>query len=242
MNLLISDFDHTMYNKNDESVIKLNTNAVNNYQNENNLFVIATSRAHLDIKNRLHNDGINYDYLISTNGTTIFDKNDRLVYFTPFKAEDLKKIFEILRKIKYISSIETKDFYGDTTPLVYYIVEVQVKIPFNNDTLMERFELSFELIRTLESLGYVCDIYTYDNEIKVYINPSITKKQGIIDLLETKNLNPTSIYTIGDGYKDYEMIRDFNGYAIEGSNLSQKHPELPTIETVHKLIKKIGNN
>ena len=46
-----------------------------------------------------------------------------------------------------------------------------------------------------------------------------------------------NIVTVGDGFNDYEMVRDFDGFAIEGSELANAYEGLKTVSSVSSLVK-----
>ena len=60
--VLVSDYDKTFY-LNDED-IERNKIAVEKFRKEGNIFVIATGRSYYDIKKKIKEYKINYDYLI----------------------------------------------------------------------------------------------------------------------------------------------------------------------------------
>ena len=76
--LLVSDYDQTFYlNDND---IENNKIYVNKFMDSGNLFVIATGRSYLDFHNKLDIYDFNYNYAILNHGTTIIDKNNKVLF------------------------------------------------------------------------------------------------------------------------------------------------------------------
>ena len=80
--------------------------------------------------------------------------------------------------------------------------------------------------------------------------PALAGKRGFIEIIPVGfgksnaikalgreiNIPSSEIITIGDGLNDYEMIRDFNGYAIEGSMLASSFPEMKVTKSIASLI------
>ena len=52
-------------------------------------------------------------------------------------------------------------------------------------------------------------------------------------------MSKENTFTIGDGYSDIEMIKDFNGYAIRNSVEELKEVAEKEYDSVHKLIYEI---
>ena len=66
----------------------------------------------------------------------------------------------------------------------------------------------------------------YDSSVNCYkvskdmieiISKEINKSKAIKLLADYYNLDKNEIYTIGDGYSDIQMVKDYNGFAMEDS-------------------------
>ena len=64
------------------------------------------------------------------------------------------------------------------------------------------------------------------------------KSNAIKFLQQEKGVSSGNIVTVGDGLNDYEMVRDFDGFAIEGSGLAYIHGELKTTNSISALVEK----
>ena len=95
---------------------------------------------------------------------------------------------------------------------------------------------------------YAFDLALPDNGLPTV--PALAGKRGFIEIIpigfgksnaiqalgREKNIPSSEIITIGDGLNDYEMIRDFNGYAIERSMLASSFPEMKATKSIASLI------
>ena len=77
------------------------------------------------------------------------------------------------------------------------------------------------------------------NAVEIISNKTC-KSYAIEEIAQIENINQEEIFTIGDGYSDIEMIKNYNGYCMEESV-----PELlkicswKIIKSVSELIEKI---
>ena len=80
--------------------------------------------------------------------------------------------------------------------------------------------------------------YVTENSLEIISNK--TNKSNAINLLiERLNILQENVYTIGDGYSDIEMIKDFNGYAMRESVNELKQVAIKKYESVSNLIDEI---
>ena len=75
--LLVSDYDQTFYL--DDFDIEKNKKAVTKFKSKKNIFVIATGRSYYDFYNKQKKYNFNFDYAILNHGTTIINKNGKVL-------------------------------------------------------------------------------------------------------------------------------------------------------------------
>lgn len=228
--ILVSDYDQTFY-LNDED-IEINKKAVDSFRKEGNIFVIATGRSYFDFHNKVNMYNFDYDYVIINHGATILDKNDNV--FVNFSINDnvINNIKEDLQLEKSIggfccSKLESRvDFeHNDLT-----------KINVKYNTKEESMAIN-EIINNKYS-GDVNSYYVTENSLEIISNK--TNKSNAINLLiDRLNLLQQNVYTIGDGYSDIEMIKDFNGCAMVNSVDEIKQVAIKKYESVSHLIDEI---
>ena len=228
--ILISDYDQTFYlNDNDMEKNKI---AIKEFREKGNLFVIATGRSYFDFRNKAILYNIDYDYVIINHGATILDKQNNILANFPLKNEIIPYIKRDLRLDKLVkgfccSKLESRvDFnYKDLT-----------KINVKYDTKEDANNIYEEINKK-----YSEDINLYfvaENSFEIISNE--TNKSKAIDLLLNRlNLLKENVYTIGDGYSDVEMIKNFNGYAMKESVDELKKVAKKEYASVSDLIKEI---
>ena len=62
------------------------------------------------------------------------------------------------------------------------------------------------------------------------------KGNAIRILLDQLNISPSDAITVGDGLNDYGMVQNFDGYAIENSELATKFKSLRVTSSISSLI------
>ncbi len=206
--MLVSDYDQTFYiNDND---IEKNKKAVEQFQNKGNIFVIATGRSYLDFKNKLDLYNFNYDYVILNHGATILDKDNNIFANYSIDSNIIKDIYEDLNIKESINSFNCS--------------ELESRVDFNHQNLTKinvKYNSREEAMRINKIINdkysnYVVSYFVNTNSIEIISNQT-NKSNAINILIERLGLSKDDIYTIGDGYSDIDMIKDFNGYAIKDS-------------------------
>lgn len=228
--ILVSDYDKTFY-LNDEDIEK-NKIAINEFRKRENIFIIATGRSYFDFHNKVDLYKFNYDYVIINHGATILDKNDNILANFPIKDEIIPEIKNDLKLEKSIkgfccSKLESRvDFnHKDLTKINvgYNSKDEAISINININNKYSQFINSYQIAET--SLEII------SNE---------TNKSKAIDLLLNRlNIKRQNVYTIGDGYSDIEMVRNFNGYAMQESVDELKNVAQKEYSSVSELINEI---
>lgn len=228
--ILVSDYDKTFY-LNDEDIEK-NKIAINEFRKRENIFIIATGRSYFDFHNKVDLYKFNYDYVIINHGATILDKNDNILANFPIKDEIIPEIKNDLKLEKSIkgfccSKLESRvDFnHKDLTKINvgYNSKNEAISINININNKYSQFINSYQIAET--SLEII------SNE---------TNKSKAIDLLLNRlNIKRQNVYTIGDGYSDIEMVKNFNGYAMQESVDELKNVAQKEYSSVSELINEI---
>lgn len=221
---LISDFDNTIYfydRDNDITIKKLNAFAKSNY------LCINTGKSYKSMEKI--KPSIKFDYLISNNGTEIYDKDYNLIYYKTMDEYDKKvisnyKFYKTTEIKKYIpKGIDDKD---ENTSLL--LIEYDEK-KFNN--LIDYF--TKELRHT--------HLYVEYPYIK-FINDYCNKYLGVKYLIDHNYIDSSSAYCIGDDDNDYELLSHFdNSASMVGSSERIKDLNLPEYNDIFDYIKYIEN-
>ena len=189
MKLIVSDFDLTLFDDNYDENIKL----VNELNEEDFMFVIATGRSIDLLKKDLKN--INFKYLICSDGSVILDDKFDMLKSITFSKDIIDEIITLLKNDSNLVRIEIDENIKGISG-VYAVF---------NDLKYAGERLNY-IIKNYDVSGYVST-----NGINI-INKNISKVEGIEYIKKITGIN--DIYTIGDNINDLEMISKYNGYMI----------------------------
>ena len=194
--------------------------------------MIATGRSYYDFCNKINEYNIEYDYVIINHGTTILDKNNNI--FSNFEIDNMvvnsiKNDLELEKSISHFccSKLESRVDFN-------HLNLTKINVRYN--TLEEALDMSRKINEKYSD--YVNAYYVNCNSIEIISN-KINKSKAIQILIDRINIPKNQVYTIGDGYSDTEMIRDFNGYAMKESVEELKSVALKEVNSVSSLIKEI---
>lgn len=226
--MIVSDYDQTFY-INDEDIEK-NKIAVNEFRNKGNIFVIATGRSYDDFMKKKNEYNIEYDYLIINHGATILDKDDNIIF-------NKKITNEILDSLKSDLRIEDSE-------INFCCSMLESRVDFEHRDLTKihvkysDLEYSNEIQKKLEEkYNSFLNVYWVSGNSLEIISKKTNKSKAIKLLAEKIKIRQEEIYTIGDGYSDFEMVKDYNGYAMKESVKELKKVAIDEIESVSDLIR-----
>lgn len=228
--ILVSDYDQTFYINDDD--IEKNKTAVNKFRNNGNLFVIATGRSYQDFKSKVVEYNITYDYVILNHGATILDKDDNILKNFPIDNQTIPNIKDNLQLEKSLtgfccSCLESRVDYNHPN-----LTKINVKYASKDEAM------KINKIINNKFFKYINSYYVVENSIEIISNKT-TKSKAINILLEKLNIPKNMVYTIGDGYSDIDMIKNYNGYAMKNSVSKLKEYALKEYESVSDLVNEI---
>ena len=131
--LLVSDYDGTFY-INDLDIKKTIGN-INNFRKLNNLFVIATGRSYVDLKEKIDKYKIPYDYLILNHGALLLSKELTIIKSFSLEEKQVESIISYANK-KDVSDIILIDNFRKNVNTTLYIVKIMLKL-YNLDEAKE---------------------------------------------------------------------------------------------------------
>ena len=205
--LLVSDYDQTFY-LNDEDIEK-NKKSVENFRKQENIFIFATGRSYFDFMNKAEQYKLKWDYLIINHGATILDKNNNIISNYTIDNDvikNIKKDLEIENAIKYFCcNLEnSRTNFNDKD-----LTKIHAKYEKN------KAEQINSLINKKYSEFVNCYLVS-GNAVEIISNKTC-KSNAIDEIAQIEKINKEDIFTIGDGYSDIEMIKNYNGYCMEKS-------------------------
>ena len=228
--MIASDYDRTFY-INDED-IENNKKTIKKFRKAGNIFVIATGRSYYHFMKIVKQYNIEYDYAIINHGATVIDKNNNILYNVPMNNEIIKNI---KNELKLDESIDN-----------FCCSNLETKVPFEHKDLTKinvKYKTKKESIKMNNIINnYYSDYVTSYNitSSSIEIISSKTNKSKTIQMLADKlDVDNKSIYTIGDGYSDIQMVKDFNGYCMKESVEELKDVAIDECDSVSKLVNKI---
>ena len=226
MKLLVTDYDGTMYyEKQDLKTLRENIEALKQFRKQN-MVVIATGRPFTSIKKEIDTYDIPYNYIISSNGTCLFDQNNSPIYTQTIKQEIIQKTITYLQKLPYISKIKLIDIYGNETNNLENVIQIYVEIKISS---------IFELKRIKQELEFLDNNQFFN---MCYFFNQTDKIDGIKRIQELHNIESKDIYTIGNDTNDLLMLKEYNGYRVPYSYpriILERLPKTSVKKLVHKI-------
>lgn len=206
--MIVSDYDKTFYLNNND--IESNKIAVAEFRNKANIFVIATGRSYFDLQNKVNLYHFEYDYALINHGATIIDKNGNIIYNFSIKNQIINKLkqdLELNKTDKYFccSELESRVDFN-------HINLMKISLVYNDDVDVQK--LSNKINKKYKEINS----YPVTQNMLEIISKETDKSKSIKILAEYVGLsNFSNIYTIGDGYNDISMVKDYNGYVMQNS-------------------------
>lgn len=223
--IIFSDYDGTLDTS--EEDIKLNIEAINNFRNNGNLFVIATGRSYLDLKRKLDTYPIPFDYLILNHGGVILNKNEQVIDACLIPKNI---VIEILNEINSNNSIEKIVLFDIMQKDVKNVTDKLTKITIEMKDITSAKKISNYINMQYKDYVKSYTISTEKYNLVEIISIKTDKGKAIEKILELEKIADDMVYSIGDGSNDVEMIVKYNGYGMKNSE-----------EIVYKVTNKICN-
>lgn len=224
--MLVSDYDDTLNigkEKNLEYIKKFM---------KNNIFVIATGRSYISIKQQLKTDmqGLIPHYLITNHGATIINNKNEVINTSFIEVEIINKILSLINKEKIlkISYCGSKKFNKNINKVMIIFKDVNDAINAFNKIKNAEIVTAY-LINRLGKLP------------KVELINKNTNKAKSIKYIE-KVENPYKIEVIGDGLQDIEMIQEYKGNCMTNAVEEVKQISKKQYKYVYELIQELQSN
>ena len=230
--ILISDYDGTFY-QNDID-IKKNIDKVDEFRTLGNLFVLATGRSYVDLKQKIDKYKIPYDYLILNQGALLLSKDLKILKVFILDKELVDSVLEYANNNKDICNVILISTFNKNVKDTSNIVKIMLKL-YNYDNALEVKNYIDKSYTNIKSY-FISEDNHYLVEI-VSINAS--KSLMIEKILDKEKIVKKNVYTIGDGINDIDMIRDYNGYRVRNSCKELVFVTDRVIDNVSDLIEKI---
>lgn len=227
MKLLASDYDGTL--RYGQDVMEKDIEALQEWKNKGNLFVIVTGRSYESIDAQIKKYQIPVDSVITNNGGMVFDKEGEILLS---QYLDYDVCIEILHHVKQYDAIVSY-VVNDGVHRHRIVLKQGVqdhRYPNLKPDLaeaelldmghfaqivlsMSSVEASLHIASKINAL-YYDKVVAYPNNFVVDIVPKdVSKASGLEFISNLIEMKQEDIYTIGDGYNDIPLIE----YGINGA-------------------------
>ena len=240
--ILFSDFDRTLFFPEDEVKTQTNIEAVKKWREQGHQFCVTTGRSYTSVTRRCPQITKLCDYYIVDGGAILLSEFGNIIEVFHIKPET---ILEITEFSKHLPEIPIPFYYtpdSEGAPLKTEGV-TKFRLFFKNVDLLDRVAMLLE--KSFPVFAFTCEAASSHKELAgqngfVEVIPRELGKSHAIEVLRRRAGIPLEdIVTVGDGLNDYEMVRDYNGYAIKGSKLNSLHHQLKTTDSVKSLVEQL---
>ncbi len=254
--LIASDYDKT-FHRNDEQDLKTNLNAVKEWRNQGHLFAISTGR---DVASMLYEKkvrNIDYDYIISLNGSFIVDGDNNVLFKQSLDKRLARELVTMLKEKFADELIISNGFDGCNM--------TNKKASLNNEVAREVYQRNSKIYsKSIETaldgevllIGCLNDnlekakelqeeiLLKYANEVEVFINlnyinivpKGISKASGLDIIIKHAGADSDFVSVIGDDLNDIPMLEKYKGYAVNNAKAEVKAAALKVYNSVADLI------
>ena len=202
--ILISDYDGTFY-QNDLD-IKKNIDKVNEFRTLGNLFVLATGRSYVDLKQKIDKYKIPYDYLILNHGALLLSKDLEIIKVFTLDKELSDSILDYANNNKDIYDVVLINTFKKRVDDTSNVVKILLKL--------YSYEKAFEVKNYIdESYTNIRSYLVRDEDYYLVeiVSSEASKSFMIEKILEKEKIVKKNVFTIGDGINDIDMIKNYNG-------------------------------
>lgn len=213
--IIVSDFDNTLFLHNinpiiNKIILRRNLKSIKSFRKNGNIFVIATGRFFDSIYSEIIKYNITFDYLVCNYGAEIYDSKFNEIYLKPISNLDLKFMNESKYPFQYRYDAMKKNIMCATL-----------------------YQFNDYIINELKDKLLYSSIEVKANKIKIYSN-KVSKEDAIAMLFKKHN----DIYTFGDDICDYQMLKEYNGFTLKNSLLS--NTDIVKINKIYKKIEELN--
>lgn len=223
MRVIASDFDNTLYVK-DEIEMKKNISSVKKFINNGNIFMIITGRSFSNIKKVLTELDIRYSYLICQDGANIFDKEDNCIKSSLLNKNKSQILEKYMKENNLDYSFESA-FNDDD------IIDNAVKITVTLSGMEDAKKVLEEIKENTKVSFYGYVSTKHINIIDDYVNKSYA-----LNYLKDNNYINNKIEVIGDDVNDFEMLSNFDGVVMETHDQILDKLNKRNVSSVHSFI------
>lgn len=261
--LIVTDMDGTLtydselksiYSAEHNAIPTKNRQAIEELLAKDYLFAVATGRLNKDVQMNLGEELREKSYILSQNGSFIFDQKDQLVASTTYPVELFAAIVtQVLNNgLSFCFSNSTSHYYhesltedtmnqifGPNTPKIPYDGKLDytgianICIVGNTE---EETRTSYEKLTTILDAKLVN--FQVTGPYTIDINPqAVSKGNGIKNLAAKLQIKDEDIHVVGDSYNDASMFQAFaNSYCMSHSKPDLQAQAKHTIDMFYEIL------
>jgi len=259
MKLIASDYDKT-FHRHDPQDLQNNINAVKTWREQGNIFTISTGRDVASMLNEKIIRNIEFDYLVSLNGSLVVDIDNNVLFKQPLDkqlAKDLVKMlrdkmgdelnisngfdgFNMTHKTASLTNPVSKEIFDRNSKI--YSKTMQAAL--DDDVLLigclnDNFEQAEQLKKEI--------LLKYQDQVEVFLNlnyinivpKNISKASGVGIVIEHASIDEQFVSVIGDDLNDIPMIERYNGFTVDNARDEVKAVSVKTFKSVTDLIQNV---
>jgi len=249
MKILASDYDGTFYTRDGQTL--RNIEAVKRWREAGNQFGFVTGRALNMIQTPVEQKGIPYDFLICNNGTSIYDREGKLISTGWLSEECVEKLlaapavkralhYALIRTDRTYAVIRSEDSPADQMEFEMTRINeeevsglgpfCQISLPYASPEAAA--ECAEAVNREWGEL-----VHGHLNIDCVDITPAgMDKSVGVESYMELAGVKESDILVVGDGENDVNRIRRFHGYTVDNARPQVKEAASRAYRSVEELI------
>lgn len=249
MKILASDYDGTFYTRDGQT--QKNIEAVKRFRAAGNQFGFVTGRAFNMIQTPARQNRIPYDFLICNNGTSIYDRDGKLISTGWLPDGCMADLFACpaVKEALHYALINTERTYA---------------VIRSEDSPADRMDFEMTCVKEEEALAFgpFCQISlpfaspkeaavcaeTVNREFGVVVRGHLNmecvditpagmdKSVGVETYRKLTGVSAEDVLVVGDGENDLDMIRRFHGYTVDNARPQVKEAAARVYRSVEELI------
>lgn len=244
MKLIATDFDGTL--RQNDTVDQEVLEKIDQFRALGHKFGIVTGRSLVTIFDVARQQGVNFDFIVASNGAVIVDSEGNLLFEKTIRTDKAIEILEFMENndFPFYTCTNGTNIYGLyelSDPRSVMHKERHKNLQVSKEEMINSNHIISFVARgkdadDLERL-YKLIVDNFSDYVEVYKNmwifdvmpKGVSKKTGLDKVVDI--YKPNEVYAIGDDFNDLPMIEGYNGYCVANA-----------IDDVKKVSKKIYLN
>lgn len=237
--MICADFDDTMFFRENQTQTNANLVAIKGWREVGNIFVLGSNRSLGSLERTLPDWQEYFDYLILDGGTRILNRDGRLLWSNTFSQTAIGDILSIIKGSPVRPEVKFYNLSADDYESTPSESITKIYFCFQNQTDADSFESKISKVD-----ANVLSWHHSPTDFCIEATPrTANKATAIYELMKITGGVIGDIITVGDNTNDYEMLKEFEGYAILDSKIATLYPEFRTTPSVAALVaEKIQNS